>query len=76
MMEDEHTEFKREYTPKMIKSVIAFLNTEGGSLYVGIEDSGEVVGVPDPDSQANSIVSGIADNIRPDPMMFVRSDNI
>lgn len=75
-MEDEHTEFKREYTPKMIKSVIAFLNTEGGSLYVGIEDSGEVIGIPDPDSQANSIVSGIADNIRPDPMMFVRFDNV
>ena len=57
MMEDEHTEFKREYTPKMFKSVVAFLNTEGGSIYVGIDDSGDVVGVSDPDSQANSIVS-------------------
>ena len=70
MMEDEHTEFKREYTSKMFKSVVAFLNTEGGSIYVGIDDSGDVVGVSNPDAQANSIVSGIADNIRPDSMMF------
>ncbi|TQS85216.1 MAG: hypothetical protein A3208_04620 [Candidatus Methanoprimaticola hominis] len=76
MMEDEHTEFKREYTPKMFKNVVAFLNTEGGSIYVGIDDSGDVVGVSDPDSQANSIVSGIADNIRPDSMMFVRLSNV
>ncbi len=76
MMEDEHTEFKREYTPKMFKSVVAFLNTEGGSIYVGIDDSGDVVGVSNPDSQANSIVSGIADNIRPDSMMFVRLSNV
>ena len=75
-MEDEYTEFKSQFTPKMIKGIVAFLNTKGGSMYLGIDDSGKVLGLSDLDGQANSSVSCIADNIRPDPMMFVSLDNV
>lgn len=76
MIEDEHTEFKSQFTPKLIKSIVAFLNTDGGTMYLGIDDSGNIIGLSDQDGQANSVVSCIADNVRPDPMMFVSVDSI
>jgi len=32
------TEFKREYTEEIKKTIVAFANTAGGTLYVGIKD--------------------------------------
>ena len=57
MMEDAKTEFKREYTDTIRKSVIAFANTEGGCLYVGVEDNGQVIGVADADDLQKRIDS-------------------
>jgi ATP-dependent DNA helicase RecG len=44
------TEFKREYTEDIKKTVIAFANTAGGTLYIGISDDKTIAGVDDPDS--------------------------
>ena len=38
MFENENVEFKREYTPDIKNSVIAFANTSGGIIYVGIDN--------------------------------------
>jgi len=32
------TEFKREYTDEIKKTIIAFANTAGGTLFIGIND--------------------------------------
>lgn len=76
MMKDAKTEFKREYTDIIRKSVIAFANTEGGCLYVGVEDNGQVIGVADADDLQKRIVSLCRDGIRPDVMMFLSCDRI
>ena len=76
MMEDARTEFKREYTDTIRKSVLAFANTEGGCLYVGIDDGGQVLGVADADDVQKRIVSLCRDGIRPDVMMFLSCDRI
>ena len=39
-------EFKELYVSDIKKTVVAFANTEGGILYIGINDAGEVVGLP------------------------------
>lgn len=38
--ENETIEFKTSFTDEVIVSLVAFANTQGGSVYVGIADSG------------------------------------
>ena len=44
-LEDTRNEFKEELNEKLEKEVISFLNSNGGNLYIGVNDSGEIVGV-------------------------------
>ena len=41
MLETTRIEFKREYNDKVNKVLLSFLNTEGGMLYIGIENDSE-----------------------------------
>lgn len=43
--ESQTVEFKEAWRDDYLKTICAFANTEGGTLYVGINDKGEVVGV-------------------------------
>lgn len=70
MIEDKNTEFKREYVDEIKKTLIAFANTEGGSLYIGIADNGEPLGIEDADDVVLRIGNVIRDAIRPDLTMF------
>lgn len=36
----EKIELKRKYTDAIEKEIVAFLNTKGGVLYIGVEDDG------------------------------------
>ena len=47
--EDLTTEYKREYTDDIRLTVVAFANTNGGVVYVGVEDDGTIRGVENPD---------------------------
>ena len=42
--ETENIEFKSQFTEDLYKEVIAFANTDGGVIYIGINNNGEVVG--------------------------------
>lgn len=44
--ENETVELKREVVDDIKKDALAFVNTDGGTLYIGVTDSGEVVGLP------------------------------
>ena len=44
MIESATVEFKREYINDLYKEVIAFVNTSGGTIYVGVNDDGSVCG--------------------------------
>lgn len=70
--ESETIEFKSEYTRDIYKEVIAFANTSGGILYVGIDDSGEIHTLEDMDDTYTRITNGIRDAILPDVTMFIR----
>ena len=43
MREDQHTEFKRIWKDDYLKELCAFANSQGGVLYVGVDDSGKVL---------------------------------
>lgn len=63
-------ELKREFTPDIKKEVVAFANTQGGVIYVGIADDGAIVGVKAADKVLLQIVNTIRDTIKPDVTMF------
>lgn len=72
LVESATVEFKRIFdADKVVKTVIAFANTLGGTLYIGIADNGDVVGVSDTDSTCLKVTNTIRDSIIPDVTMFV-----
>lgn len=70
--ENEQIEFKEMFVPDIYKEVIAFANTDGGTIFVGVNDSGEAVGLNDVDDTYTRITNGIRDAILPDVTMFVK----
>lgn len=71
MLENNNTEFKREFVDEVKKTVIAFANTAGGKIYIGVDDDRSAVGVSDPDDVMLKCSNAIRDAIRPDITMFV-----
>lgn len=71
MTEGITTEFKREYTDEIKKTVIAFANTKGGEILIGVEDDGTVIGVPDVDGTMLKVTNALRDSIKPDITMFL-----
>ena len=70
MIENKTTEFKREYIDDIKYTVVAFANTEGGKIYIGMSDDGSVYGVENTDATMLRITNMIRDSIRPDITMF------
>ena len=70
--ETENIEFKSQFTEDIYKEVIAFANTDGGIVYVGIDNNGNAVGLTDVDQEYTRITNGIRDAIMPDVTMFAR----
>lgn len=76
LIEGKTVEFKREYVDDIKKTVAAFANSEGGTIYIGINDDGSVCGVPDADAAMLRVMNTVRDAIRPDVMMFVDCDHV
>lgn len=66
MLEGKNIEFKRQYIEDIKYAVLAFANTEGGTLYIGVNDDGSVEGVENPDAVMLQVMNMIRDTIRPD----------
>ncbi len=47
MSESQTIEFKQIWKDEYLKTICAFANTEGGTLYIGFDDNGYVVGFKD-----------------------------
>jgi len=70
--ETEKLEFKAVSRDDIYKEVIAFANTDGGTLLIGINDAGEVEGLLDVDDTYTRVTNGIRDAIAPDVTIFVK----
>jgi len=69
VIESNRVEFKRELNDSLEKEVVGFLNySEGGEIYIGIDDNGEVKGVENADDTQKRIVDRIKNNIFPSTM--------
>ncbi|MEE0060251.1 MAG: putative DNA binding domain-containing protein [Acutalibacteraceae bacterium] len=70
MLENKNTEFKREFVDEIKKTIVAFANTDGGTLYVGINDDGTVSGIEDTDTCMLKVANSIRDSVKPDISIF------
>ncbi len=71
-VETEQVELKEIYVPDIKKEVVAFANSAGGMIYIGIRDDGEFVGVEDGDFTMRQVTNAIRDSISPDITMFAQ----
>lgn len=66
LIEDERTEFKAMLNDKLEKEVVSFLNADGGDIYIGVKDNGEIIGINDDlDKIQLDIKNRIKSNIEP-----------
>ena len=74
--ESETIELKEAVSDEIKKEVIAFANCNGGKLYIGVQDDGEVIGVDNPDSVSLQLSNMVRDSIKPDVTMFIHYETI
>lgn len=66
IIEDIRNEFKIKLTDKFEEEVISFLNTNGGNIYIGVNDKGDIIGINgNIDLLQRTIKDRIKDNITP-----------
>ena len=74
--ETETVELKSIVTDNLTKEIVAFVDCNGGTIYIGVSDSGQILGVTDPDSTALQISNMVRDSIKPDATMFIHYKTI
>ncbi|MGN1349684.1 MAG: RNA-binding domain-containing protein [Anaerovoracaceae bacterium] len=70
--ESERIEYKSQMIEDLYREVIAFANSEGGVIYIGIDNQGNLTGIDNVDETYTRITNGIRDAVAPDVTMFVR----
>ena len=77
MRETKTVEFKEMITNSFLKTVSAFSNYNGGDIFFGIDDDGNVKGLHDVKQSCLDIENKINDNVSPQPdyTIEVQSDN-
>lgn len=72
--EDTKHQFKRELESqdKLAAEIIAFLNTKGGLIFVGVDDDGSIVGVSDTKLD-NKISNACSDSVKPPCQVYTEN---
>ncbi|MEG1597838.1 MAG: putative DNA binding domain-containing protein [Bacilli bacterium] len=73
-IEDEFTELKIKLTTDIKKEVVAFANTNGGKIYIGIDDLGNVVGLESVKEDIESLSGMIREGIESDLSIYTNID--
>lgn len=69
-IEDEYTELKIELTKDIKKEIIAFANTKGGKIYIGIDDGGNIIGLNNAKRDLESFSGMIREGIKSDLTLY------
>lgn len=69
--ESEKLELIQEVTKDICKELIAFANTKGGVIYIGVDNKGHVIGIEDTDRVISQLNHMARDTIKPDITMFI-----
>lgn len=71
-METDKIELKERISDSLPKEIESFLNTEGGEIYVGVDDYGNVTGIDNIDTTLRTISDIISDQIEPNAIDCVK----
>lgn len=65
--ENDHLEFKTKaaHPDKILKEFVAFANTKGGHLLIGVDDNGTISGLNDPEEEAEVMEEALNRKCRP-----------
>ena len=65
--EGQTIEFKRKaaFPEKIVKEIVAFANSNGGYLLIGVDDNGEIPGLKHPEEEKFVLEQAIKTHIRP-----------
>jgi len=74
--ESAHIELKREVNADFKKEIIAFANTDGGEIFVGVDKDGTLVGLESADAVMAQIGNMIRDGIKPDLTVYTSIEAI
>ena len=69
-------ELKEQINADFKKEIIAFANTGGGEIYVGVARDGSVTGVENPEAEMEKIGNMIRDGIKPDLTAYTSIERI
>lgn len=76
MIETDVIEFKATFVNDLNKEVTAFANTNGGEIYIGLDDNGKPCGLKNINDVELQCVNHITNTIKPDVSMFVKCEKI
>lgn len=69
VVEDNRNEFKEIVNDKLEKEVISFLTSNGGNIYIGVDNNGKIIGVNDDIDKLQLLIKDrIKNNIEPSTM--------
>lgn len=69
-------ELKRELNTDFKKEIIAFANSDGGEIYIGVDDNGKVIGIDNAEKTMEAIGNMIRDGIKPDLTAYTSIEEI
>lgn len=75
-VESPQLELKEQINAEFKKEIIAFANTDGGEIYVGIARDGSITGIADPESEMEKIGNMIQDGIKPDLTAYTSVERV
>ncbi len=73
-IESEKMKLKVKYTDTICKEIVAFLNTDGGKIIIGVDDTGKIVGVNKVDETLKKISDIITSQIEPNPQEEIQTE--
>ena len=71
--EGHQVEFKTSFGKEVIESVVAFSNSEGGKIYIGVSDSGAILGLTALPETIPNYINTIKQNTQPSIIVDIES---
>ncbi|MEO8353481.1 MAG: RNA-binding domain-containing protein [Chthoniobacteraceae bacterium] len=76
--ESATVEFASQTEPfeKIVRSVVAFLNSGGGTVFIGVDDGGQIMGVPEAQKVASELFTRLQSAISPKALFSVAREEV
>ena len=70
--EDQETELKVELTKNIKKDIVAFANTNNGTIYIGINDNRKIIGLKHAEKDLEALSGMIREGIKSDLTLYTK----